>query len=390
MDETRIERGRREGSHYLAKLVVAPLFAVGILLSVGCAPEDDGGDGPVHIVSWGGNLQEQLVDKWISRAAESADISYEVETWNGDMAALALRIRRDLNTWDLVHVEAQDAFRDDRGELFAQFPDRSVGRLEPRLKQKPVIEEGFGMPVMEWAYVLTFQRDQLPASTSDDPTWADLWNLEEYPGARGIRNWPMGIIEIALISLGRDVNSSLYAPDLTRPHLEEEVADALERLDEIYDTIIWWDTGDQLQRGVATGEFSLATGYSGRVGFEHRNICPDPSAADTCRIGINPDTAIVATDWWVIPKGARRAEKASKLLEAMYSSEEAISGAQDFSEALGYRIPIEGLTVAEPIDRFLRVGSSANPNAQVYVNERFWSDHFTWINDRWQLWRSTH
>jgi putative spermidine/putrescine transport system substrate-binding protein len=306
------------------------------------------------------------------------------------MAALALRIRRDLNTWDLVHVEAQDAFRNDRSELFAQFLDRSVGRLEPRLKERPVIKEGFGMPVMEWAYVLTFQRDQLPTSTSDAPTWADLWNLDEYPGPRGIRNWPMGIIEIALISLGRDVNSSLYATDLTRPQLEEQVADALERLDEIYDIIVWWDTGDQLQRGVATGEFSLATGYSGRVGFEYRTICPDPSSADICRIAINPDTAIVATDWWVIPKGARRAEHASRLLEAMYGSEEAIRGAQDFSEALGYRIPIKGLTVAEPIDRFLRVGSSANPNALVYVNERFWSDHFTWINDRWQLWRSTH
>ena len=298
--------------------------------------------------------------------------------------------RRNLNTWDLVHVEAQDAFRPDRNEIFEAFPDAPNGKLLPRLKEKPIVKEGIGLPVMEWAYLLTFRRDQLDLSKTPTPEWKDLWDLGDYPGTRGIRNWPVGVVEISLISLGRNVEEVLYSPTRSRPQLEEQVSDALAHLDEIYDSTTWWETGDQLQRGVASGEFTLATGYSGRVAFEMRELCPGDLLSPDCAIGINPSTAIVATDWWVIPKGARRANRARKLLEAMYSTKSAIEGAQDFSKALGYRIPIEGLAVASPIESILEIGSSANPNPLLSIDERFWSANFGWINDRWQVWMSSH
>lgn len=369
-----------------------PLWRVfivtGLLLSSGCRPRPTEESGPVRIVSWGGNLQDQLVTNWIAPAAGSDSIRYEVETWDGDMGALAVRIRRGINTWDLVHVEAQDAFRPDRAELFQAFPQGRVGSLQNRVRAKGIVREGIGLPVMQWAYVLTYRNDKLQIDTMSRPDWKALWDVQRYPGTRGIRDWPVGIIEIALVAMNRNVDSVLYAPNLTRAELETQVNDALEYLGRIAEQTVWWETGDQLQRGVASGEFVLATGYSGRVGFEARKLCPDNPVRRDCPIQVNPRTAIVATDWWVIPKNARHKAAARKLLEAMYTDRSALEGARSFAVALGYRVPIEGQTVNDPIGPFLDIGSSANPTVMLSIDEGFWSQNFNWINDRWRLWRS--
>jgi putative spermidine/putrescine transport system substrate-binding protein len=341
----------------------------------------------VRLVSWGGFLQEDLVGKWITPAAKGAGIRVEAQTWNGDMGALATRIRRSVNTWDLVHVELQDAFRPDGAEIFEGFRSRNLGDLEDSYREASIVKDGLGMPNYEWGYVLAYRTDRI-ASGGQPLTWDALWNTRRYPGRRGIRNWPIGAIEIALLSLNRDPRHVLYDQKLSREQIEKQVTDALDRLNLIREYTTFWDTGDQVQRGLTSGDMVFTAGYTGRTGTAFQKVCPSATdISSPCAVAVNPATAIVGADWWIIPKGAANAATANALLEAMYSGR-AINGATAFSSNRGYHVPMKGVHVSDSIVKaFVEMGSSRNKNA-LHIDSRFWSANFTWIMDRWRLWKS--
>lgn len=342
----------------------------------------------VRLVSWGGFLQEDMVGKWITPAAKAVNIRVEAQTWNGDMGALATRIQRSVNTWDLVHVELQDAYRPDGEQLFAAFPQRNLGGLESPYPNESVVKAGLAMPNYEWGYILGYRKDRLSVPTQP-LGWEALWNLQRYPGRRGLRDWPIGAIEMALISMGRDPRVVLYDPKLSRQQVDQQITDAFDRLDLIREHTTWWETGDQVQRGLTTGDMVLTAGYTGRSGTAFQEACPGAMTIDSpCDVAVNPATAIIGADWWIIPKGAENAAHANALLESMYGNPSALKGATEFSANRGYHVPRTGVHVNDPVARaFVEMGSSRNPNA-LKMDARFWSANFPWIMDRWRLWRS--
>lgn len=342
----------------------------------------------VRLVSWGGLLQEDLVGKWIMPAASGIDVRVEAQTWNGDMGALATRVQRSVNTWDLVHVELQDAFRPDGKDLFAAFPQRKLGGLEAPYREQSVVKEGVAMPNYEWGYILAYRRDRLGPITQP-PSWNALWDTGAYPGRRGLRDWPIGAIEIALLSMNRNPRVVLYDSKLSRQQVDQQITDALDRLDMIDSQTTWWETGDQVQRGLTSGDMVFTAGYTGRTGSAFQEVCPGATSIDSpCDVTVNPATAIIGADWWIIPRGAENAVHANALLEAMYGTPSALRGATEFSANRAYHVPINGVQVSDPVVRaFVEMGSSRNTDA-LKMDARFWSSNFTWIMERWRLWRS--
>lgn len=380
----------------IAKVWIVALLVCQALALSTCRKETPSNETPtsapkarvVRLVSWGGFLQEDLVSKWITPAAKAASIRVDAQTWNGDMGALATRIQRSVNTWDLVHVELQDAFRPDGSELFEAFPHRKLGGLEPPYPDQSVVKAGLAMPNYEWGYILGYRKDRLP-NIAQPLGWAALWDTAHYPGRRGIRDWPIGAIEIALISMNRDPRVVLYDGKLSRQQIDQQITDAFARLDLIHDHTTWWETGDQVQRGLTSGDMVFTAGYTGRTSTAFQTVCPGATTIESpCDVAVSAATAIVGADWWVIPKGAENAASANALLESMYGDPSALAGAIAFSANRGYHVPIKGVHVNDAVSRaFVEMGSSRNPNA-VKLDARFWSNNFPWIMERWRLWRS--
>jgi putative spermidine/putrescine transport system substrate-binding protein len=330
-----------------------------------------------------------MIAKWVSPAAKAAGVQLQAQTWNGDMGAFATRIRRGVNTWDLVHVEMQDAYRPDRKELFHTLTARGAARLEDAYRQNPVVAEGLAMPNYEWGYVLAYRTDVIGRTPAQPLSWPALWDLQRYPGRRGIRDWPIGAIEIALQSLGRDPRVVLYDAKLSRADIERQVSDALKRLSVISKQTVWWETGDQVQRGLISGDMAFAAGFTGRTGSAFQELCPGvASAGRPCKLAVNPATAMVVADWWIVPRGAKNAEAADALLRAMFSDAHAAQGASAFASARGYHVPIQDLRVEGDVVReFVEMGSSRNATA-LTLDPQFWGANFSWIMERWRVWRS--
>lgn len=335
---------------------------------------------------------------WVAPAAQKVGVKIETEAWDGDYGALTKRIQVGINTWDLVHVESYYVMTPGYEKLFKNFPDRKLDIISPSFKNDAALAEylkqGYAAPVLEYAYVVAVREDRLPQGRKPSSYgWKEFWDINQYPGRRGIRDFPIGNIEAALASLERDPEEYLYKPDIPQEVLRRRVQEGLERLKDLRSVAVWWKTGDALQTGLESGDMVFAAAWSGRLLSVHRKVCQN-SPVSSCALKTGIRSALVSTDWWIIPANSKRSQSADKLTQALFSGADdgdAARGAAQFSLLQGYMAPVKGLKVNDEIaNYYLRVGSSENDKATAHINELFWSRNFDWINIMWQNWRATN
>jgi putative spermidine/putrescine transport system substrate-binding protein len=361
------------------RLLTALIVVLGFFFLMSCSGKKQNDAAPLRIVSWGGRFQQDLSKDWWKPAADSCGIKLEPDSWDGDYGALSARIQKGINDWDLVHVEAHYVQNPAAVSLFENF-DRDLPGVDDRYRSSTAV------PVLEYGYVLAYRTDL--THTHEQPDWKDFLDLHAWPGRRSLRDFPIGNIELALLSEGRDVQQVLYNQNLTRSQIEAQVDDALLRLDSIRSQIIWWSSGDQLQRSLTSGDITMAAAWSGRIWSAYRELC-GTSPVEECRLQVNGHTALVSTDWWIIPKNAPHVNRAKDFLECMYTRPEARQGALAFSESQGYFVPLKNSQLSNPsANYFLGIGSSRNKNQRAHIDERFWGQNFEWINARWRQWRA--
>lgn len=81
-------------------------------------------------------------------------------------------------------------------------------------------------------------------------TWADFWNVKDFPGPRALPNLsdPWRVLAAALMADGVP-SDKLFPLDIER---------AFKKLDEIKPHVqLWWKTGDQSQQGFRNGDYTI-------------------------------------------------------------------------------------------------------------------------------------
>ena len=368
-------------------------FLLCVALLVSCTQNSKTDEAsPVRVVSWGGKFQSNLIEQWVLPAAESDGIQIETEAWNGDYSALTTRIERNLNNWDIIHVESMYVMNPKYKELFKAYEGRELPSLINEVRADKVtgklIVEGYAVPVLEYGYLIAGRNDNIEGKAISEMDWIDFWNVKDIPGKRGLRDFPVGNIEAALSSKGYDVKEYLYA-EKNQMTITTKVKEALDILSELEGNVIWWKSGDSLQQGIESGDMTLAAAWSGRVLSASRSLCgdiekPNPSS---CVIDASAKSAFISTDWWIIPTNAPNARKADELLQALYSID-AQRGASNFSSKEGYAVPIQNLQIDDPIaKRVLGMGQSQNSSKIARIDEEFWSKNYTEVQRLWNDWR---
>ena len=105
-----------------------------------------------------------------------------------------------------------------------------------------------------YAYTVDLFPDEKPS------TMADFFDLEKFPGRRGMRRVPQVNLEFALIGDGvplEEVYAILDTP--------EGLVRAFDKLDTIKDQVVWWEAGAQPPQLLADGEVVMSTAYNGRI-----------------------------------------------------------------------------------------------------------------------------
>ena len=216
----------------------------------------------ITAVSWGGSYGRAVNEGVNIPFTGTTGIRVNVEDYNGGLAQIRAQVSVGNIHWDVVDLEIADAVRGcDEGLLepidVSFLPDGADGTPAA----EDFVPEGLtecGIGQLFWSTVYAYNADNIPGEKP--ATMADFFDLEKFPGRRGMRRVPQVNLEFALIADGVPLDQ-VYSAMNTREGLDR----AFRKLDTIKDQVIWWEAGAQPPQMLADGEVVMSTAYNGRI-----------------------------------------------------------------------------------------------------------------------------
>ena len=214
------------------------------------------------VVSWGGSYARAVQAAIHKPFTEETGIEIRLEDYNGGLAQIRAQVQAGSVNWDVVDLEIADAIRGcDEGLLEfidpADLPPATDGSsLEEDFYPDTLSDCGAGS--LFYSTVYAYNTESLAGEPPQ--TINDFFDLERFPGRRGMRRAPPVNIEFALMADGVPVDE-VYAVMDTEDGLER----AFRKLDTIKSEIVWWEAGAQPPQMLADGEVAMTTAYNGRI-----------------------------------------------------------------------------------------------------------------------------
>lgn len=205
----------------------------------------------ITFVSQGGVYQEAQTKAILDPAAKLLGITIKQDSVPDAWPMVKAQGETGKPVWDVIDTPPSNCIRGGREGLVEPL---DLAKM-PNVKGMP---EAYRTP---YSVAYEFYSSVLGYNTKSlkkvPQSWADFWNVKDFPGTRALRNDPMGTLEAALISDGvpRD---KLYPLDVDR---------AYKRLAQIKpDIAVWWSSGGQSAQLLNDGEVDMLMIWNGRVG----------------------------------------------------------------------------------------------------------------------------
>ena len=219
-------------------------------------------DGPLTVVSFGGSYALASQKAYHEPFTAKTGIEVRLEDYNGGLAQIRAQVETGNVHWDIVDLNVADAVRGcDEGLL--EFI--AVQDLPPGPDGTPAEGDFFpgtltdcGMGTIFFSTVYAYHPERFP---DERPTTIDdFFDLERFPGRRGMRRTPEDNLEFALMADGVPIEQ-VYATLSTPAGVDR----AFRVLDTIKEQIVWWQAGAQPPQMLADGEVVMSTTYNGRI-----------------------------------------------------------------------------------------------------------------------------
>jgi len=183
-------------------------------------------------------------------------------------------------------------------------------------------------------------------------SWADFWNVKDFPGKRCMPGWSRFVFEAALMADGVD-KDKLYPIDMDR---------ALKKIAEIKPHVSkWWTTAAQAPQLLLDGEADMCMAYAGRI----NNLVVNEDAP----IDMTWNQGFIYYDFFSIPKGGPNPENALKLLSYRLEAKRAA----DLSTAYPVPVPSELVyNAADPKVSRLWANNPDNVKQAIEWNADYW------------------
>ncbi len=240
---------------------------------------------------------------------------------------------------------------------------RAMDLIEPldwkKINPNPMFPEaklpdGFGYQyfstIMAW-----------PKGAKPMTSWADFWNVKDFPGKRALPDYPGYTLPLALLADGVKPEN-LYPLDIER---------AFKSLNKIKnDVAVWWKAGAQSPQLLEDKEVQYAASWSGR-------IVGNPNLEYTYKQGF------LQVSYFAVPKGAPPdvKEAAMGLLTEMSKAENQARAAEDVPYT-GASPEIQGKLPAARLEDY---PTSPNNRAVQALGDPAWTaENAKQIERRWQ------
>ena len=214
----------------------------------------------ITIVSWGGAYGASQVEAYHKPYMELTGVKINSVDADNPATPIKAQVEAGNVTIDIADVEPSDLVRlCDEGALevlaIEDLPDGADGTPAA----EDFIEGGLydcGVGTIVYSTLIAYRSDGGEAPT----TTADFFDLEKFPGKRGLRKGAKYALELALMADGvppAEVYDLLATP--------EGVDRAFAKLDTIKDQVVWWEAGAQPPQLLADKEVVMTTAYNGRI-----------------------------------------------------------------------------------------------------------------------------
>jgi len=364
-------RGNRPRGGSVHRL--AALLAIAVLVSL-----HDAAAQSVTAVSWGGSFGRAVNEGVNIPFTEATGIRVVVEDYNGGLAQIRAQADAGNIHWDVVDLEIADAVRGcDEGLL----EPIDINSLPPGPDGTPAAEdfapEGrteCGVSHLWWSTVYAYNPDNIPGEKPE--TMADFFDLEKFPGRRGMRRVPQVNLEFALIADGVPLDR-VYAV-LDTP---EGLHRAFRKLDAIKDRVVWWEAGAQPPQMLADGEVAMSTAYNGRI-FNAQVLENQPFV-------IVWDGQVLDVGVVGVVAGTPRMEEAMRYLAFATSAESQarIGRRISYSPTRGSGAPLVTTHVTAGVEMAPHMPASPeNAGRALRYDWEWWADNQDEMNERFSSW----
>jgi len=358
-------------------LTIAPaILAASVVFHSGAALAQSS----ITVVSFGGAMTRALDAAIYQPFSEATGIRVISEDYNGGLGQIRSQVEFNNIDWDVVQIEAGDPLLGcDEGLLEEIDPTLLSAAPDGTPASDDFIESGLlpcAVANIVWSTVIAYNTAVFPASGQQPQTIEDFFDLETFPGTRGLRRSAIGTMEWALMADGVP-RAEVYEVLSTREGMER----ALARLDTIKESVIWWEAGAQAPQLLGDREVVMTAAWNGRI-F-------DATVNEGQPFAILWDTQVMAMDHWAIPRGTPRLEQA--LAFVRYASETANSAR--VSEHIAYGSPRLSAAVLQPthasrgIDMSTHLPTHPANSANALINDpEFWNEYGDEVSERFNNW----
>ncbi|WP_068117392.1 ABC transporter substrate-binding protein [Tropicimonas marinistellae] len=332
----------------------------------------------ISVMSWGGAYGKSQIEAYHKPFTEKTGI--KVISVDADNPATPIKAQVEAGnvTIDVADVEYADAVRlCDEGLLEeidpAILPDGADGT--------PAMDDFLPGAVTDClvttiVFSTIFAYDSTKFADTPPTSISDFFDLEAFPGKRGLRKGAKANLEMALMADG-------VAPEEVYEMLEtdEGVDRAFAKLDTIKDSVVWWEAGAQPPQLLADGEVSMTTAYNGRI-FNAAVGEGQPFVTVF-------DGQVYEYDGYVIPKGAPNLEAALDFLVFSTETEQLAEQAKwiSYGPARKSSGPLVGLYQDGKTEMGPHMPTAAENLKKALPSDfEFWADRDTELNERFNAW----
>jgi putative spermidine/putrescine transport system substrate-binding protein len=314
---------------------------------------------PDHIViaSGGGALDEAYKAAYFDTFTEKTGIKIITAPYAG-LARVKSMIEANNIDLDVLNIDAAEApVAGNNGWL-----EPIDWSLADRAKVIPIAAKDDHVYAEVAAKVLAWNTDSLGSNPPQG--WADMWNLEKFPGQRSLWKQAFQTLEVALMGDGV-AKDKLYPLDVER---------GLAALDKIREELIWWESGGQSAQFLIDGESDVGSTWNGRVYGPKTDGAP---------VDYTFNDALFVAGAWCVVKGAPNLKWSMEFVAHTLDPERQAVYAQN----IPYGPVVPDALQFIPEDRKpLLPSSEENIGKGVWSDFGFWADHGEGVINSFNEW----
>jgi len=336
----------------------------------------------ITFVSWGDDYSASQQKAYVDTYTRG-DVN--MIGYNGGLGEVRAQVESGNVKWDIVDVLGDKARIGCDEGLFEKL-DRSIFLPAPdgtSMDKDLLIDvpNDCVVPQIWWSYVPVHKANTF--SGEQPSTINDFFDIEKFPGKRGIHTWANAIVEMALYASG------VAIPDIYDVLSTQEGQDMVfAKLDTIKDHVVFWSAGARPLYLVNSGEVSMSLAYNGTVGGA---VLID--GADYVTVW---DGQVLEEEWLVLMTGAPNRAAAIHFLIHASSTESQAGQAHwiNYSPMRPSALPI--MEAGEP---WFNAGRTTEANIMehmpttaehmkggILANPDWWADNGQAVNDRYAAW----